>query len=164
MQWATPNTGGPGEQRLGESHVYMPTLQQQQQQRQGRYQSRLRQRSSQVARQQHQLAVQKTAGPHAKGGGRGRHHHHAANVEHAASSPSCAVHCRMAEWTWEEVKTKIADPALGFTMVEQGMLRARLRPLGHDDLAFYLGDNDNGIVKGQLMTLLPPAGGCMSST
>jgi len=60
----------------------------------------------------------------------------------------------MAAWTWERVETKIADPAMRFNKVQQGMLRATLRRLRPKDWAFYL-ENDNDIVNGQLMILCP---------
>lgn len=73
-------------------------------------------------------------------GGRRHHHHHAANAKHAPSSPSCAVHCRMAgqQWTLESVARKIADPALGFNEGEQGMLEVKLYHMKHDWDVFSL--------------------------
>ena len=78
----------------------------------------------------------------------------------AASSSSCAVHCRMAAWTWEDVARKIADPALGFSEEEQGLLEAKLYDL-HERWAFYLEGTDNK-VRGRLKALLPGAGGCLT--
>ena len=127
-------------------------------------------RAISAASQTAQLTGGQTAAPahSAEDGGpdaKGRpHHHHAAHAEHAANCLSCAVHCRMAAWTWEQVEAKIADPALKFTKVQQGMLQARLRPLQPVDWAFYLGGDDNGIITGRLRIIEPTLGGCMSST
>ena len=67
----------------------------------------------------------------------------------------------MAAWTWEDVAKKIADPALGFSEEEQGLLEAKLHDLQCESWAFYLEGTD-GKVRGRLKALLPGAGGCLT--
>ena len=82
----------------------------------------------------------------------------------AASSSSCAVHCRMAvEWTRQRVAERVAEAALGFTEEEQGLLEELLDGMENEDKAFRL-EGTSGRVKGKLQGLLRRAGGCMSST
>lgn len=154
MHWlgATPIQAGPWGN-------HMPTLQQQQQQ-QGQYELRLRQRNSHVARERtrSQCRIRRA---HCR---RGWEAGATTTMQQTPSMLPTAfvVHCRMAPLTWEEVKKKLADPALSFNKVQQGMLRATLRPLGPEGWAANLEDDESDIVKGQLMILCPELGGCMS--